>query len=705
MAKKANREREIFLAVLEQESARAQAAFLEKACAGDRDLRRRVEALLRAHGEPDRLLDQPAIALDTRVVGAADQGTLADGLPEGLDPPREAGSLGRLDHYEVQGVIGRGGMGVVLRAHDTQLQRTVALKVLTPKLAANPQARQRILREAQAAAAVCDDHVVALHAVQKDGALPYLVMEFVSGITLDECVRKRGVLDAREILRIGRQIAHGLDVAHGHGLVHRDIKPGNILLEHGSGRVKITDFGLARAGDATRLTNLGEIIGTPQYMSPEQARGDPVDVRSDLFSLGSLLYTLCTAGPPFCSANAMGVLRVVCEDVAPPIRVRNPEIPPALCAVIERLHAKDPAGRFQSAAEVAQVLGELLAALEQGRLDSLPAASVGTTGPSVSLRRLALVLTAVAAIGLPLGYGLHVAGLLRFPDAPPEAASLHEPPASPALDARRHEDLPDYLLALAGVGDAAAAPVEVIAVLDSPHPLHPRLVEDMFYLDRQTLVTADWSGSLAWWDVASGKLRRRLPAVHTRWIRGFALSPDGKRLATGGPEGATATGRVCLWNAHTGELLQTIAFPLHVLSLAFSPDGKWLAVGSGNNPIADSSLSRAFATGFRTTRFAGRVALLDAATGKQVHNITASTHHWIQHLVFSPDSRLLAVAGHDNKVRLFNPETGSEVRSWVVPEATAWIAIAPSRMGPRPNRASGSPHAPATRKPDLWAVR
>ena len=197
-----------------------------------------------------------------------------------LSPSDKPDSLGRLGSYEVQEVIGRGGMGIVLRAFDEKLHRVVAIKVMTAPLATNATARRRFTREARSAAAVSHDHVVTIHGVEETSDLPYLVMQYVSGVSLQERLDKSGPLQLHEILRIGMQAATGLAAAHAQGLVHRDIKPANILLENGVERVKITDFGLAHAVDDVRTTQPGTVIGTPEYMSPEQARGEKVDHRS-----------------------------------------------------------------------------------------------------------------------------------------------------------------------------------------------------------------------------------------------------------------------------------------------------------------------------------------------------------------------------------------------------------------------------------------
>src|SRR5262249_4391644 len=232
-----------------------------------------------------------------------------------LGPAAKPGSLGRLGHYEVLEVVGRGGMGVVLRAFDEKLHRVIALKVLDSALASNGSARQRFVREARAAASGSHDNVIALHAVEDTGPVPYLVMQFIHGKTLQQKLDAAGPLPVPEILRIGLQVAAGLAAAHAQGLIHRDIKPANILLENSIERVKITDFGLARAADDASLTRSGVIAGTPAYMSPEQAEGEKVDHRSDLFSFGSVLYALCTGRPPFRAETAMAVLRRVCDDV------------------------------------------------------------------------------------------------------------------------------------------------------------------------------------------------------------------------------------------------------------------------------------------------------------------------------------------------------------------------------------------------------
>lgn len=289
-----------------------------------------------------------------------------------LSPASHPEMLGRLGRYDIERLIGSGGMGVVFKAFDQELNRPVAIKLLAPYLAGSGSARQRFLREAKAAAAVGHRHVVPIYNVETGGEIPFLVMQYISGESLQERIDREGPLGLREILRIGKQIAEGLSAAHLQGLVHRDIKPSNILLEEGIESAMISDFGLARAIDDAALTRTGFHPGTPQYMSPEQAAGETVDTRSDLFSLGSLLYAMCTGRPPFRAESSLGVLKKISESDPTPIHELNPDIPLWLCTIVDRLLAKRPADRFHSAAEVAKLLESCLAHTQQPMFNPLP---------------------------------------------------------------------------------------------------------------------------------------------------------------------------------------------------------------------------------------------------------------------------------------------------------------------------------------------
>ncbi len=390
----------LLFAALEKPTAAERSAFLDSACGGDAELRRQVEKLLKAHANVGDFLQKPAVGElaaapepsdGTQVLDASTDrsgGNLARTEREGesndedsaldfLQPSTRPDSLGRIGHYEVLQVLGKGGFGIVFRAFDETLQRVVAIKVLSPQLAATSPARKRFLREARSSAKVRHENVVQVYAVEEQ-PLPYLVMEFIPGETLQQRLDRTGPLETPEVLQIGRQIAEGLAAAHAQGLIHRDIKPGNILIEAGPNQhVKITDFGLARAADDASLSRSGIIAGTPMFMSPEQARGETLDHRTDLFSLGSVLYTMASGRPPFRANNTFAVLKRVAEDTPRPILEIIPEVPPWLCDLIDRLHAKKPADRIGTAQEVADLLGRGLQAL-QGAMQ-LPPSSVAAT--------------------------------------------------------------------------------------------------------------------------------------------------------------------------------------------------------------------------------------------------------------------------------------------------------------------------------------
>jgi serine/threonine-protein kinase len=347
-----------------------------------------------------------------------------------LTPSDWPDSLGRLGSYEVKGVLGRGGMGVVLKAFDPALARNVAIKVLSATLATCGASRRRFLREAKAAAAVVHEHVVGVFAVVESVGLPFLVMEYVPGRTLQERLDKFGPLSLPEILRIGTQTAAGLAAAHAQGLVHRDVKPANILLENGVERVRLTDFGLARAAVDAALTHSGVVAGTPHYMAPEQANGEAVDHRADLFSLGSTLYAMCTGHPPFRAESPLVVLRRVCDDEPRPLRELNSEVPAWLESIIARLMAKDPARRFQTATEVAQLLGACLAHLQQPLSVPLPSGLAGVPSRSGWWRRHIIWGSSAAAVLAAVAVGARTLG--HLPPRPVEVSAPNRTASPPA---------------------------------------------------------------------------------------------------------------------------------------------------------------------------------------------------------------------------------------------------------------------------------
>jgi serine/threonine protein kinase len=335
-----------------------------------------------------------------------------------LEPTSNPRALGRLGAYEVFNVLGRGGMGVVLKAFDTSLHRTVAIKVLSPALAASPKARRRFQREARAAAGINHPNVVTIHAVDEHHGAPYLVMEFIPGQTLRQRIRTGGPFDLASLLRIGAQIAAGLAAAHQHGVIHRDIKPSNVMLENGIERVKITDFGLALVViDRGQITSAGHVLGTPAYMAPEQVAGARPDARSDLFSLGCVLYAMATGSSPFQGSHALDIARRVTDHHPPPLHTENPAIPRPVSDVVARLLEKDPGRRYQSAEEVRDLLLGYLAPLQGSTPQGTPLPRPAS--PPRSRRRRWYTAGGVFLAVLLAAFGVWWAGGL-FPGPPPD---------------------------------------------------------------------------------------------------------------------------------------------------------------------------------------------------------------------------------------------------------------------------------------------
>ncbi|MEL7497622.1 MAG: serine/threonine-protein kinase [Planctomycetota bacterium] len=265
-------------------------------------------------------------------------------------------NIGRIAEFELVRFIGRGGMGVVFEAHDTKLERAVAIKLMSPGLLADANASDRFLREARSAAKINHTNVVTVHAVDQVRGLPYLVMELVRGPSLEQQLSFKTKLPTIEILKIARQTALGLSAAHENGITHRDIKPSNLMFDKHSKRIRIADFGLASTVNDTSLTRSGMLIGTPDFASPEQVNGQPVDARSDLFSLGSVLFMLCAGKPPFASDSLMQTLDAV-RHAAPDFdELNHQSVPQGLIDVIRRLMQKQPENRFQTAEELCQAL-------------------------------------------------------------------------------------------------------------------------------------------------------------------------------------------------------------------------------------------------------------------------------------------------------------------------------------------------------------
>jgi eukaryotic-like serine/threonine-protein kinase len=329
--------------------------------------------------------------------------------------------------YRVERVLGVGAMAKVLLAHDAELGREVAVKLLDEGLAADPSFRARFAREARVAAGLSHPNVVTVFDVGEADGRPFIVMELVPGRTLEERLRRDGALSANDVLGIARQVCAGLEHAHANGLVHRDLKPGN-LIERDDGTVKIADFGIARAVEGTELTEAGTVVGTAAYLAPEQAEAGTVTPATDLFALGAVLYELLTGRQPW---KIDSLAELAARREAPPPKLPA-DTPPGLRAAIERCLLPDPDDRPASAAEVVR----LLDARDEDATVVIPRAAPrrrrrrGSRTPLLAVVAGVLLL-ALAALGLGLG--------LRDDPKPPAAPARVQPipdGATPSEDAR-----------------------------------------------------------------------------------------------------------------------------------------------------------------------------------------------------------------------------------------------------------------------------
>ncbi|MHC4403941.1 MAG: protein kinase domain-containing protein [Planctomycetota bacterium] len=698
----------IFLAALQKETPDERSAYLDEVCGDDAELRERVLALLHAHEEAGSFLAKPPVELAATAM-SDDACERPEAPPEEtpldfLTPCDTPDRLGRLGQYEIAEVVGRGSMGLVLKGHDPKLNRVVAIKVLAPGLAGEATARRRFLREARAAAAVSHDHVVTIHAIDDGQAVPFLVMEYVSGMSLQERINRAGPLELKEILRIGKQTALGLAAAHAEGLIHRDVKPANILLENGVERVKITDFGLARAVDDISMTKTGVVAGTPEYMSPEQAQGLPVDHRSDLFSLGCLMYAMCTGRSPFRADSTVAVIRRVCDDTPRPIREVNSEIPDWLAAIVDRLLAKDAADRLQSASEVADLLGDYLAHLQQLSATPEPARLTPTAkrGPKARRPRSHKWLVA-SAVALSLVAGLTLTetiGVTRFTS---RIRDFFVSSGAPVAD-HPHEEIRDaeLVIRINTVDMEVILPSENRPLTLGGNSTHTIPVSSGDQIELEVRECKEKvlrrSGSIT---VPAGSKRQvsvdsRVFSPHSRqrvpeetilghsdrvWCAAFSLSHDGTTILATASDDCT----VKLWRQRNNAWQEQLTLKGHtgaVRRVAFSPDGTTLATGSDDTTIRLWDVATGeergtlqgheqavfwveFSPDGKTLVSTGEdcvVKLWDCTTRQQLSRLVGHTDY-VTCAVFSSDSKTLATASYDRTVKLWDLATQQELRT------------------------------------------
>ena len=326
-----------------------------------------------------------------------------------LEPAQGPDELGWLAHYRIVKLLGEGGMGLVFLAEDPRLKRRLAIKVMRPEMAQNNVIRQRFLREARATAAVRSDHIVSIFDIGQCKDIPYVATDLLHGISLDDHLKNGAPLPGAEVVRIGLQLAKGLQAAHSAGLIHRDIKPSNIWVEEGTRRIKILDFGLSRFADAGEtFTQCGTVIGTPTYMAPEQVNGDRVDYRCDLFSLGCVLYEAAAGKKPFDGKSMMSALKATATVDPPHLHEVAPGLPVDLCDLVMQMLAKNPEDRPASAAEVADHL-EALAETVLSPSATRKIAKLSSPRRTALVRRRrfkSVIIIAGAAIAIAAGFEL-----------------------------------------------------------------------------------------------------------------------------------------------------------------------------------------------------------------------------------------------------------------------------------------------------------
>ena len=619
-------------------------------------------------------------------------------------PPTEAGPLGQLENYHIRELLGSGSFGYVYKAWDQTLRQTVALKILKPEYVPDPTQRARFEREGRKAAAVRHENIVAIYrfATCPDFAPPFLVMEFIDGESLQARLNRQGAVEPAEAARIAREVALGLAAAHAEGVVHRDIKPSNIMLEKGTGRVKITDFGLARGIEASvNVSHSRDIAGTPAYMSPEQIlTPQQIDGRSDVFSLGSVLYQLLTGSAPF-HGNVLTILEQVKNDDPITPRRLNRRIPPDLETITLKCLAKEPNRRYRSAAEVAEELrrwsvGEPILARPTGRLERVW--RWARRNPALaSATGVALLSTLVVLVGAIVFAVQQSHAAKRTEDALTEAQTQLRLAARLALaqgiasceqgDVSRGLLWFSRSLELAPAEDAdlqesvrrqlAAWRVQA-PILKATWRLDARIAAAAFSPDQETLVIAGADKTLQRYDALTARPRGQ--AVFTAGVvERFFFHPSGKTFLTWSAvkdaKFQTSAMVAELWNANDGAKLPFIQA---------KDAGKLLAVAfrTEQKPVLAQSVKDAIsvwdgADDFRIDSRGSTIVSISPDGKSLVHGYDGAVDCWdlatkkherylphggiVAQAIFSPDGQTIFTACDDGRIRLWNRATGSKL--------------------------------------------
>jgi len=600
-----------------------------------------------------------AVAAEVAATGAytmredtpSDAASKSDSNLKFLKPTSTANLIGRLGGFDIKRVVGRGGMGVVLHAFDPDLERDVAVKVLDPQLANDSTARMRFCREARAAAAVTHENLVAVHTVHEDEEhnLPYFVMQLIAGESLEQRLKRVGKLAPEEVAKIGQQAAAGLAAAHAGGLIHRDIKPGNILLEAGTDRVKLTDFGLARGFEDVRLTRTGFVAGTPLYMAPEQAHGESIDHRSDLFSLGSVLYEAATGRHPFEGKTPLAVLRRVADETQPSLLELDPKFPAWLSDVIDRLLAKNPADRFQTATEVAKIFEIELA---RHGIALPPGCGKASAYSMRSRKPVCWKTVAFRVLPLILGIGIGALAVGLWPSTKPDTIVVNG-------NGHAVDPGPEQKFTIGG----KAGPVWALA----------------FTPDGRTLAVGAEDGSINLFNLAEKEpINFKTLARSGRHVWTIDITSDGKYLVAPSDDQ-----EVEVYNLATYKVDSKFAPGASTKSAAFSPDGKSLITGDrsgtimvwdritqipkeleGNKGTAHAVVVSPDSTQLAEAGSDGAVKLWDLKKPNAKPDSLEQHAGPVYGLAYSPDREnpRLASAGWDGTVRIWNPQRKEQLR-------------------------------------------